>query len=502
MPALVHSLIGVSMSLSLAGFPSSLTCTLPRRISGEAAFASIFGMAVFASILWLPGILGDSDTLWHITTGDWILAHGSVPTIDTFSFTAAGRPWVAHEWLSEVILALAYRAAGWNGLMILTAAAAGATVGIVAFYTRRYTRIDIAVMLVLLTITCGTSSLLSRPHLIALPILALWTMLLVSARSRGVAPSLLILPLMTVWANLHGGFLVGLVLAGALAIEAAFDPACRPADSIRSWGIFVLGAVVAAVITPHGIDGLLFPFRLMSMKNLYAIQEWKPIDLSHLTGVTVSILVALYMGLTGRVQLPRFRVLLLTGLIFATMQHVRNAQVFGVMAPLLIADALGPTRPVATPEQVLGGIVALAAVISLCFRIGFPLERVDQDSYATAALASVPDDLRNKPVLNEYGFGGLMIFSGVKPFIDGRADLYGDQAMETYLSIVHAKGNVLDDVLCRYHIAWTMFAPDNVVPALMDRTPGWHRLYSDKVAVIHVRDADASKATCQDRAAN
>jgi hypothetical protein len=127
------------------------------------------------------------------------------------------------------------------------------------------------------------------------------------------------------------------------------------------------------------------------------------------------------------------------------------------------------------------------------------LERTDQNSYATAALASVPDDLRNKPVLNEYGFGGLMIFSGVKPFIDGRADLYGDGAIETYLSIVHAKGDVLDDVLCRYHVAWTMFTPDTVVPALMDRTPGWHRLYSDKVAVS---DADASKATCQNRAAN
>ena len=490
------------MSLSFAGLSPARTDAGFRLVSIEVVFALFFGAAIFASVLWLPAVLGDADTLWHITTGDWILAHWAVPTVDTFSFTAVGRPWVAHEWLSEVILALAYRAAGWNGLMVLTAAAAGGTIGIVALYVRRHMRIDIAVMLVLLAAACGEPSLLARPHLIALPVLTLWTMALVSARARGAAPSLLLLPLMTIWANLHGGFLVGLVLAGALAVEAVFDPACRPGDSIRSWGIFILGAVVAAVITPHGIDGLLFPFRLMSMKNLYSIQEWRPIDLSHLTGMTGSILVALYLGLTGMVRLPRFRVLLVTGLVFVTLQHVRNAQVFGVMAPLLIANGLGPTRPAMTPEWVLGGLAGLVAVISLFIRIGFPLQRIDEGSYATAALASVPEELRGKPVLNEYGFGGLMIFSGIKPFIDGRADLYGDKGMETYLSIVRAKGDVLDDVLCRYHIAWTMFGPDTVVPALMDRTPGWHRLYSDKLAVIHVRDADASNAPCRDRVAN
>jgi hypothetical protein len=494
-------MIGTPMSLSVYGFSRSPVSTVTRRVSGEVAFASIFGLAVFASVLWLPAVLRDADTLWHITTGDWILAHWAVPTVDTFSFTAAGRPWEAQEWLSEVILALAYRAAGWNGLIVLTAVVSGATIGIVAFYVRRHMRTDIAVMFVLLTVACGGPSLLSRPHLIALPLLAFWTMSLVAARARGAAPSLLLLPVMMVWANLHGGFLVGLVLAGALTVEAVFDPACRPGDSIRSWGLFTLGAVVAAVITPHGIDSLLFPFRLMSMKSLYSIQEWKPIDLSQLSGMTVAILVALYVGLTGSIRLPRFRVLLVTGLIFATMQHVRNAQVFAVVAPLLLANALGPASPVAAREWMLGGIVGLLAATSLCMRIGFPMERVDEGSYATAALAAVPDGLRTKPVLNDYGFGGLMIFSGVKPFIDGRADLYGEKGMERYLSIVHANGDVLDDVLCRYHIAWTMFAPDAVVTALMDRTPGWHRFYSDKFAVIHVRDADASKATCPVRAA-
>ena len=107
------------MSLSVAGLSPARTDAGFRLVSVEEVFALILGAAVFGSALWLPVVLGDSDTLWRITTGDWILARGAVPAVDTICFTAVGRPWVAQEWLSEVILALAYRAAGWNGLMLL-----------------------------------------------------------------------------------------------------------------------------------------------------------------------------------------------------------------------------------------------------------------------------------------------------------------------------------------------------------------------------------------------
>jgi hypothetical protein len=488
------------MSLSLAGFWPSRTSGVSRHLSAELAFALTFGAAVFASVLWFPGVLRDADTLWHITTGEWILAHWAVPDVDTFSYTRVGHTWAPQEWLSEVILALGYRAAGWNGLLMLTAAAAGSSVGIVALYIRRRVRFDVAVMLVLLMAACGGLSLLARPHLIALPVLAYWTTGLVSARERGVAPSLWLLPLMTVWANLHGGFVVGLVLTGALAFEAAFDPACRRVEMIRSrgrsWGMFILGAVVAACANPRGIDGLLFPFRLMSMTHLYQIQEWQPSDLGHLSGLTVSILLGFYLGLTGSLRLPRFRVLLVAGLIFVTMQHMRTAQLYGVVAPLLIARALGPAGPTVFPERMLSGIAGLIAAIALCCRIGLPLHRTDEGSYAPTALSHVPDDLRGKPVLNDYGFGGLLIFSGVRPFIDGRADLYGDDFLGMYISLVSARRDMLDEVLCRYGIAWTMWAPDGVVTALMDRTPGWRRLYSDTFAVIHVRETGDRAAVC------
>ncbi|MGO9485679.1 MAG: hypothetical protein ACLPX9_14000, partial [Rhodomicrobium sp.] len=61
-------------------------------------------------------ILRDGDTYMHIVAGDWILQHRAVPSTDPFSYTFAGAPWVAHEWLSELVMAAAYRLGGWSGV--------------------------------------------------------------------------------------------------------------------------------------------------------------------------------------------------------------------------------------------------------------------------------------------------------------------------------------------------------------------------------------------------
>jgi hypothetical protein len=102
--------------------------------------------------------------------------------------------------------------------------------------------------------------------------------------------------------------------------------------------------------------------------------------------------------------------------------------------------------------------------------------------------------LRAEPLLNDYGFGGYLISEKVKPFIDGRADMYGDAFLDLYGKIVSGDPDALEPTLKRYAVAWTIFAPSQRVVALMDREPGWRRLYADKFAVVHVR-ADAAPAT-------
>ena len=135
-----------------------------------------------------PAALNDGDTWTHVATGQWILAHGAIPRVDPFSYTFAGQPWTAHEWLSEVVMALAYRAAGWSGVALLTGAAAATAIFVMARRAARDLSGVALLVLVALAALLVAPSLLARPHILALPLLALWADALFAAREADRAP--------------------------------------------------------------------------------------------------------------------------------------------------------------------------------------------------------------------------------------------------------------------------------------------------------------------------
>ena len=124
-------------------------------------------------------------------------------------------------------------------------------------------------------------------------------------------------------------------------------------------------------------------------------------------------------------------------------------------------------------------------------RVADPIVRGDGRVAPISALAAISPGLRAMPVLNGYGFGGYLIWSGVRPFIDGRADMYGDAMIGLYRKLDAGDPATVEDTLSRYRIAWTIFPPDSQIVATLDREPGWRRLYADKVAVVHVRQGAA-----------
>src|SRR5579862_5399576 len=101
----------------------------PSVAGQRARFLLVFviPLAVAAGVSFAPAILNDGDTFWHLAAGRWMLDHGQVPRTDPFSYTFVGRPWMTHEWLSEVVMALVFQAAGWSGIMLLTGLAMGGT---------------------------------------------------------------------------------------------------------------------------------------------------------------------------------------------------------------------------------------------------------------------------------------------------------------------------------------------------------------------------------------
>jgi hypothetical protein len=179
---------------------------------------------------------------------------------------------------------------------------------------------------------------------------------------------------------------------------------------------------------------------------------------------------------------------------------VRHQLLLGLLAPMLLAGPVARAIGQAPAEDWRRvARIALVATAAACLvagaaRLLLRIERVDGTTAPISALKAVPPELKARPVLNQYDFGGYLIWSRVRPFIDARADMYGDAMLSLYGRLVAGDPATVESALKRYDIAWTIFAPDTGIVAILDREPGWRRLAADAYAVVHVRDAPAPGA--------
>jgi len=446
----------------------------------------------------------DGDTNWHVAAGRWILTHLSVPRTDPFSFTAAGRPWIAHEWLSEVLMASAYLIAGWAGVVLLIGLAAGLAFALIAGELRLWLGPWGQIIGLVLCFACLEPFLYARPHIIATPLLVFWTRSLLSARRAGRAPRLELTLLMAVWANLHASFIFGLAIIGPFALEALVEQPNK-LKTIVDWGVFGVIAGAFALATPQGFEGIVFPFMVMTMKVLPNILEWHGASFQEFSSFEGALLITLFLGLWRGVRVPIFRLILLLGLVHMALQHVRQEAVLAALAPVLLAEPFGralyPNRPGPrlvppvgwrpnwrVPSVPVAAALALFAAVVVGVRLAHPLVRRDNANVPVTAMAKVPAQLLTQPVFNEYAFGGYLIFKGVKVYMDGRADMYGDAAVQKYLAVASGAEPDVDQVFKHWNIRWAIISPrDGLVP-LLEKRPGWRKLYGDPFAVVFVRN--------------
>ncbi|WP_309662484.1 hypothetical protein, partial [Sphingomonas sp.] len=133
-------------------------------------------------------------------------------------------------------------------------------------------------------------------------------------------------------------------------------------------------------------------------------------------------------------------------------------------------------------------MLGFAAIPMLALRAALPIAPVENSANPRHLIAAVPEALRSQPVFNGYTFGGPLILAGIKPYIDGRADLYGDAFVTDYNEITQGDVARFNRAVERYGIRWTMLPPSNtrLVQAL-DTSPLWRRIYTDRIGIIHVR---------------
>ncbi|MFC3069769.1 hypothetical protein [Phenylobacterium soli] len=483
--------------------------TVAAQVQGRVqrlgdAFASLSPAQVIAAVfafavVLIPGsVFNDPDTFWHIAAGRWMIEHRAVLKTDVFSYTWAGKPWASHEWLAEIVMAAAYMAGGWTGVMLLFAASLGLAAWLLAGGIGRWMGPLGQAVALTLALFVIAPTVLARPHLLMLPILVAWTREMLAAREAHRAPRWWFALFMLAWANLHGSFVFGFVLAGGFGLEALVARGADRLKVIRDWGIFGALCILAALATPHGISGLIAPFDIMFMGTLDQIIEWKPANFSKFTPFEGAILVTLLICLAKGVRVPLVRAVLMLFIFHMALQHQRHQLVVAVIMPLLLAEPIGRAfnRQPGSVAMTRAGSIMLA-VLALGFagwRIADPAVRKDDGITPVSALAHVPPELAARPVFNAYNFGGYLIFKGVKVFIDGRADMYGDAYVKRYSQANKGDAATIDKLFKQYDIAWVITQPKEGVVEVVSKRPGWKKIYGDKYAVVLAREDALPKA--------
>lgn len=452
-------------------------------------------------------VLQDSDSFWQIKIGQWILDHHALPYTDFYSFTRPGAPWISTSWLSQVLFALSYAQWDWAGPVILTALAVALSAAILVDLLEEHLEIPRAVLFAMLAVVLSLHHILARPHMLALPVMIAWVGMLMKAADRKVTPSWYWLPLMSLWANLHGGFVLGLALIGPMSFVAIWDlESGKQVRLLLRWFLFGVAALAASCVTPYGWRTLLGATNILNLGELLSvISEWMPASFASFNAFEGALLgliaIGLYRGLT--LSLPRILLILL--LTWMALSHVRSIEAFAFLVPLVLAKPLGERSPLPQPDAPGGAswparyvtatgalMIVVAAWTSTSVFMSHHRFTFTMNQTPVAAV-----DLLEKRgaqrIFNAYEFGGYLISRNIPVFVDGRAELYGETFVMDFFKAVQVKKlDNLMRLLEEYAIDATLLAADSPAAQVLDHIKGWKRLYADKIAVIHVRDDAAA----------
>jgi hypothetical protein len=453
------------------------------------------GTGVYVLLLVIgSGLLNDSDTYWQIAVGQWIFDHGALPRVDVYSFSKLGEAWISSSWLAQILYAVSYNLAGWTGPVVVAAGSIAATFGLLAHILERRIPATYAALVALAAMMLSAPHFLARPHVLAMPVMVAWAHGLMTASERRQPPSFWLLPLIALWANLHGGFVFGLVLAGAFAIDALWnaEPSRRKPLALR-WGAFGLAALAACCFTPYGWESILASRKILDLGELLRlISEWAPADFSSLSPFELTILALIAGALYRGVKLSPPRIALVLGLLHMALSHGRNLEIFALLLPIVLLTpvaqqfALQPT-PSGRMTFVSAAMLAVTLGISTWALAAHQMYSPPKSKSPAAAVETIKaHNLRR--VLNDDAFGGYLIWRQMPVFIDGRAELYGEKFSMAYYNALELKdvGKFLG-LLKDHDIDAVLLQPGAPAAGLLDHLDVWRRVYADDVAVLYVR---------------
>jgi hypothetical protein len=491
---------------------------LPRRTwPGLAALA----LAVLALVAVTGfGPILSYDYWWHLRTGDLILATGTVPRADPYTYTAEGSRWIDVHWLFQVMIAAVHRIAGHEGVRVAKGLSVLLLAGLAGSIGFRREHAAVSALAVAAMLLAARERFMERPEL---PTFLLLAALLALLYRYERSPSRLvyaIVPLQLVWANLHGLFAVGIaVCALALAAELV-RPLFVTGAELRRERVRDLAAVSAlslavSFLNPNGAATVLYPLGNLGMIGSSdrglgeMIRELRPIlevpgGPAQLALATGPALLALILN---RRRLAPFDALLWVAFTFLALRAERNVALAAVACvPVFVRNAnavLDASAPAALPRAAAAALVAVGLTAAAAVLARAPESRPEHRllgppllelRFPEAAADWIERERPPGPIFHAAGDGGYLIWRlwpAYPVMVDGRLEVFGEERY-AQLRTAHAgtpQGfRALD---ARFHFGTALlhhrFFPQLALLRMLLADPGWRLVQLDEVSALFVR---------------
>ncbi len=468
----------------------------------------------------------DSDTWWHLKSGQLLWQQGQILRTDPFSHTVPGAPWINPGWLVQAVLWPIYGALGLPGLAVLVALVVTATFALV--YVQCQGRPFIAALATLLGAICSFVVWAARPQIVSLLLAASVAYLLHRYRQAGSSRWLWPLPLLVaLWVNCHAGFVVAFILMGCTLLGEALNhlstPAGgpRPASRLGPLLLILLACLPAILLNPNTYRMIPYAFQTVSIGVLQDfIQEWASPDFHSIQFhpfVWLLLLTLAALGLAPR-RADWSDLALVAAFAYMSLLAVRNVALFAVIAPPILSryavaaldelaraprlswlQALNPSLPPPRPRRALALLnlaLLILVLVAAGARVALAIPTFDEpaaagvplplDAVAYLRQAELPGEM-----FNSYNWGGYLLWALYpnKPvFVDGRTDLYAlnSRVLEDYVTVHWARPG-WQAVLDRYGIGHLVIPRGGLLDAALAGAPVWQRTYQDDVAAVYAR---------------
>ena len=477
----------------------------------------------------------DSDTGWHLRTGEWILQQGRVPVADMFSFTKGGQPWFAWEWLWDAAFGWLHLQAGLAAVALVALAVIGLAFAVT--YRTALRRCNHVLLLFGLTVLGVFTSAVhwhARPHLFTFLFTAVFCAVLDRVRDGRTRLLWLLPPLMVLWTNIHGAFLVGLILLGALAVGEfcgwlADDDSLWAARRLRNGGLYLLtaaGCVAATLVNPYGYQLHTHIWRYLFVENHSGlVEEFQSLSFHGLEGILFAALLSLAVLAMGwHFSRKEFGGgFLLLGWSWLALYSARNIPLLALVAIPWIGQAVQEfiatagvaafsnriRRPwiafleleaeIGAMERhwrlYLTSLACAGLLIALAYAPNPPARLRAEFSSKLYPVAAVEQYLASLPAPRIFAhdqWGGYLIYRlypRLRVFTDGRSDFYGPVFIKDWVGI---RDGAYDwqERLDKYSIDTVLLPVRASLSSTLKASGRWTAAFDDGTAIVFRRSSE------------